>query len=452
MQSPLVYYLTRRYPSAMNRKRRVVAFVPAKSSSERVVNKNTRPFNGEPFFLFTINKLLQCEFIDEVYIDSDSEEIVHQGVRAGARPFLRDKVLATNKTDGNKLFLNEIKAVEADICIQHLCTSPFILKDTIREAVDILRTGRNHDSVVLARKEKQYLWRDQKPAYRIDPIPNSSTLPDTIIEAMGLYVIKRDVALKTGRRIGKRPKLLFGKPIELVDVNTEADMELATMIGAGLLADEEKKLRIIRAVLTSPLLSDIADEMGVDCVLPRLYSGNFPNAKLFGRARTLHIRRANEKDDPSSIYKALQSYKNVVSNDIIVVQNDEPELAYFGDLNMSLSIRSGAVGALIGGVTRDTRNTAAYGFPVFAKGRYCRDIKGRGAVASINQPIVLDNVKIMPSDLVFADSDGVVIIPRKLEGEFLKRAVQNATKESSIISDICSDIEVDSLVDRYGFF
>ena len=76
----------------MNNKPRVVAFVPAKSSSDRVSNKNTRPFNGESFFLLTIHKLVQCDFIDDVYIDSDSPEILEQGVRAGAKPLARDAV------------------------------------------------------------------------------------------------------------------------------------------------------------------------------------------------------------------------------------------------------------------------------------------------------------------------------------------------------------------------
>jgi CMP-N-acetylneuraminic acid synthetase/regulator of RNase E activity RraA len=436
----------------MAKKPRVVAFVPAKSSSDRVENKNMRPFNGEPFFLFTIHKLVSCEFIDDVYIDSDSEDIVAQGVRAGAKPMLRDPSLATNATDGNSLFMNEVMFTDADIYIQHLCTSPFITKNTIRDAVESLTDSEDFDSVVLAKKEKLYPWNDGKPAYRIDPVPNSIDLPETVSEAMGLYVVRKDTALETRRRIGDRPRLIYGEPIELVDVNTEEDMDLARTIGAGLLAEEEKQLRIIGAFLSSPLLSDIADELGLDCVLPPNFKSNFPNARLFGRARTLHIRTATADDDPRSIYKALESYKTVVSNDIIVVQNDEPELAYFGDLNMSLAIRSGAVGALIGGVTRDTRNTSAKGFPVFAKGSYCRDIKGKGAVASINQPITIDGKKIMPSDLIFADGDGVVVIPRKFESEMLNRAVKNYRTENRIISDICSDIAVESLVDRHGFF
>jgi len=135
-----------------------------------------------------------------------------------------------------------------------------------------------------------------------------------------------------------------------------------------------------------------------------------------------------------------------------VVKNERPDLAYFGDLNMSLAIRSGAIGAIIGGVTRDNKSTAAAGFPVFAKGRYCRDIKGKGAVASINRKIDLDDIAIYPSDLIFADEDGIVVIPRTHEAEILKRALKIMSTEKGIVGAICDDADVDKLVERFGFF
>ena len=119
---------------------------------------------------------------------------------------------------------------------------------------------------------------------------------------------------------------------------------------------------------------------------------------------------------------------------------------------MSLAIRSGAIGAIIGGVTRDSRSTANAGFPVYAKGRYCRDIKGKGAVESINKPIDLDGVIINPSDLVFADEDGVVVIPRRNEKVMLSRALTVMGEEKNILSDICKDVEVSTLIERFGFF
>ena len=431
---------------------KTVAFLPVKGTSSRVQNKNMRIFNGEPLFVFTLRKLLKCEFIDEVYLDSENEEILEIGRRVGAKLLPRDPALADNKTDGHQLFYNEVKQVEADIYIQHLCTSPFVKEETIRKAIEILKDDTACDTVVLGKEETYYHWEEGKPAYDIQHIPNSVDLPSELTEAMALYVMRGDVARRTKRRIGDAPRMLVGDPTELIDINLEEDLELATIVGAGILAEEEKRLKLLGRFLSSPILSDICDELSIDGVLAPEYKSNIDGAKMFGRARTLHIREATEEDPDDCIYDALQSYKQVVSNDLIVVKNDLPHLAYFGELNMSLSIRSGAVGAIIAGVTRDTRATAEAGFPVFAKGNFCKDIKGRGAVQSINQPIELDGVSIEPSDLIFADQDGVVVIPRKREVEVLKRAIEVMTAEKNIVADVCKDLDVEGLVSKYGFF
>ena len=431
---------------------KVVAFLPVKGTSSRVHNKNMRIFNGEPLFVFTLRKLLKCAFIDEVYLDSENEDILEIGSRLGARQLPRDPKLADNKTDGHQLFFSEVKQVDADIYIQHLCTSPFVKEETIKSAVEILEENTSCDTVVLGQEEKYYHWEDGKPTYDIQHIPNSADLPSEMTEAMALYAMRGEAARKTKRRIGDAPRMIVGDPIELIDINLEKDLELAKIVGAGILAEEQKRLQVLGRFLSSPILSDICDELGIDGVFPPDYQSNLPGAKMFGRARTLHIREATDSDPEDSIYDALQSYKQVVSNDLIVVKNDLPHLAYFGELNMSLSVRSGAVGAIIAGVTRDTRATAEAGFPVFAKGAYCKDIKGRGAVKSINQPIELDGIKIQPSDLIFADQDGIVVIPRKREIEVLTRAIELMTAEKNIVADVCKDVDVEGLVTKYGFF
>lgn len=385
-------------------------------------------------------------------MDSESEDVLSYGRQLGSRIIQRDKALASNTTDGNVLFYNEIQQVKADIYIQVLCTSPFIRPETIQNAVNYLLEDDTIDSVVLAKEEKRYKWNEGQPLYPIDSIPNSFDLPSEISEAMGLYVIRGRTAEMTKRRIGNAPKLIFGTPLELVDVNTEEDFQLALVIARGMHAEEEKTLKLLAKFLTSPILSDVCDEFGLNAVLSHSYMANIPGSKLLGRARTLHIRRATPSDPHDSIYEALQSYKEVMSNDIIVVKNDEEHLAYFGELNMSLAIRSGAIGAIIGGVTRDTRETRSAGFPVFSKGSYCKDIKGRGAVGSINHTIVLDSVTIRPNDLIFADDDGIVVIPSNKEHDIFTRALSVLQSEKRIIADICSNVAVDKLISKFGFF
>ena len=136
---------------------KVVAFLPAKGTSSRVDNKNIKLLDGKPLFLHSLEKLTECEFIDEVYLDTESDDIIELASEVDCKVLKRDPSLANNKTDGHQLFMNEVHQVEADIYIQILCTSPFIEKETLRQGVHQLIESAEHDSAVLVSEERQYL-------------------------------------------------------------------------------------------------------------------------------------------------------------------------------------------------------------------------------------------------------------------------------------------------------
>lgn len=353
---------------------KIVAFLPAKGTSSRIENKNIKLLDGKPLFLHTLEKLVSFDFINEVYLDSESEEIFDLAQNVDCKFLKRDISLATNKTDGNSLFYNEARQVEADIYIQILGTSPFIKKETIKKGIEILKTQNEYDSVVLVKKEKLYTWNEQTANYNLEHIPNSVDLPDTIIETMGLYITRKNVALKMKKRIGKNPYLLEASTIEAVDVNYPDEFELANFIAAGMREKERQLFKNLAYKLTSSMLSDIMDDLECDNTITSL-SLNLRNKKLLGRAKTLKIRELNENEDFRGIYDALDSYKTIVPNDIIIVENGCSDFAYFGEMNANLAIRSGAIGAIIGGKTRDTKEVADLDFPVFSTGAKCKDVR-----------------------------------------------------------------------------
>lgn len=213
---------------------KVVAFLPAKGTSSRIESKNKKELYGKPLFLHTLEKLVECDFIDEVYLDSEDEEILSYAETVSCNVIRRDPSLANNNTDGNKLFWNEVKQIDADIYVQILGTSPFIKKETIKKTIEVLSQNKEYDSVVVVNKQKQYTWTDGKPNYDTKHIPNSKDLPDTIIETMGLYVIRKDTVMKNHCRIGEHPFLFECSPLEAIDINYPEDFELAELIASGL--------------------------------------------------------------------------------------------------------------------------------------------------------------------------------------------------------------------------
>lgn len=431
---------------------KVVAFVPAKGTSSRIENKNTRLLDGKPLFLHTLEKLKALPFIDEVYLDTESTEMADLARYSGARILMRDPALASNSTDGHALFYNEVRQVEADIYIQALCTAPFIRPTTIKAAVDALQPGAAHDSVVFVRKEKHYLWRDDEPLYGRERIPNSVDLPETVIETMGMYVVAKEAAHRTRRRIGDAPLLLPIDPLEALDVNWPVDLELANLVAAGMREKERKLLGNLRLHLSSPLLSDTLDDLGFPRQIIKGLHPNIHDARAFGRAKTLRLRRLEPGEDFTAVYGALESYRHVVPNDIVVIQNDAPEYAYFGEINASLAVRAGAVAAVVGGHTRDSAAVAGIGFPVFARGTTCQDVRTRAVLDALNVPVVIDDVEVSPGDLLFADGEGVVVVPRRAEEAVLESALQRSIGEKRLLVDIAHGLDVDELTGKHGFF
>ncbi len=426
---------------------KVVAFLPAKGTSQRIASKNLKLLNGKPLFLHTLEKLCDCDFIDEVYLDSESDEVLQYADYLNYIPLKRDPALATNKTDGHQMFYNEVKQVDADIYVQILGTSPFIKKETIKKGIDILTSDGPYDSVVLVKRDKQYLWKDGNPVYDKAHIPNSVDLPDTIIETMGLYVTKREAAHRNKQRFGDKVYMLEAEPIEAVDINYPEEFEFAEYIARGQTYAEVSKLNSIKSHLSSAMISDILSEYGINNSIIGLVT-NFNDRKMFGRANTLKIRHLEKGEDFNGIYKGLETYKSVRYGDIIVVENEASNYAYFGELNANLAVRAGALGTIVGGKTRDIKDVTNLEYSVYSTGYCCSDVKYRATVESHNKPVTLQGVRICPSDLIFADVNGIVVIPHNLEKEVMVKAIKIIEKENDVKLNIIKGFSEREIFDK----
>lgn len=432
---------------------RIVAFVPAKSSSERIQNKNLAILDGEYLFKRKLRQLLACPAIDEVYLDTDSDALAQLAGDLPVRRLHRPAELATNATDGHELFAWECAQVEADVYIQALCTAPFIDAETIGRALQLLQESPHADSLVAVSRAKQYLWNEAGPAYlRNGRIPNSVDLPVHTIEAMSLYMVRRGEAGPPRARFGTAPVLFEISPLESVDVNWPQDLLLGEAIAAGLRAQDNLRLSALRPHLKTAMLADITRELGLDCTLPREIAPRGLYRNLLGRAKTLLLDRADETHHWSGIYDALDTYDFVRPGDVLVVENRVPNRAYFGNLNASLAIRAGASGAIIDGLTRDANEVEALEFPVYSRGHYCRDIKFDGTMKSANTPIRIGGVPIRNGDYIVADHDGVVAIPQDSWAAVVALAWEVIDKERRITDLVAKGAPARQIFSQIGVF
>ncbi|WP_395391276.1 hypothetical protein WBP07_12010 [Novosphingobium sp. BL-8A] len=415
---------------------KIVAFVPAKGHSERIPDKNVAVLDGDYLFKRKLRQALDCSAITEVCLDTESDTLADLAADLPVTRLARPATLASNATDGHEMFAWECsQRPDADIWIQILCTAPFVSAATISRAIDALLADPDADSLVAATRAKQYCWDGGTPAYGTGRIPNSVDLPATVIEAMSLYIVRKPASgIVPTRRFGARPILFELDPIEQIDINRGSDLTIAETIAAGQRTAEVTRFRAMISHLSSTVLADICKDKKIPAILPpnlRPTSGG----KLLGRAKTLEIGGLGANapvDDWKGIYSALDSYRFVRPGDVIMVATDRPDRAYFGDLNANLAIRSGAVGAIVDGTTRDTADVRALGFPVYARVAHCNDIKYEGTVRAMNRPITIGGVRICNDDVVFADEDGVIVIPRARWDEVEAAAWDVMTNEARI--------------------
>lgn len=436
----------------------IVAFIPAKGCSQRVPGKNRAILDGDHLFKRKLRQALGCSAITEVCLDTEDPSLAALADDLPISWLERPETLASNATDGHEMFAWECQQrPDADLWVQLLCTAPFITADTITRAIDALLANPDADSLVGVSRAKQYCWQGNAPDY-LDAsgrIPNSINLPDTVAEAMSLYIVRgtKGRALPTAR-YGTNPILFELDPIEQVDINTHSDLHVAECIAAGQRAAEANRFRAISGHFSSTVLADICKEMGIEAVLPasiRPTSGG----SLMGRAKTLQLAKIGadaEGDAWKGIYGALGSYEFVRQGDVIMVANEVPGRAYFGDLNAGLAIRAGAVGAVIDGVTRDTSDVRRLGLPVYAHSSHCNDIKFEGTLQHMNKPIQIGNVTICNDDVVFADEDGVVVIPQGCWAEVEERSWEVLANEAQIRISAARGLEISEILNNFGSF
>ena len=101
----------------------------------------------------------------------------------------------------------------------------------------------------------------------------------------------------------------------------------------------------------------------------------------------------------------------------VIATGTDEILSMFGDVIARACLRDGIVGAVCDSGCRDIRSMKEMGFPVFAKGAVPYGPGKLIRPVAANVPVICAGVEVHPGDLVAADSDGIVVIPKKLINE-----------------------------------
>jgi len=131
----------------------ILAIIPARGGSKGLPGKNIIKINGKPLIGWTIEQAKACEFIDEIFLSTDSEEIAKVAEQFGITvPSLRPIELASDTASSIDVIIYTIdllkKSKEFDIVILLEATSPLRDIEDISCALKILIETEGAESIV----------------------------------------------------------------------------------------------------------------------------------------------------------------------------------------------------------------------------------------------------------------------------------------------------------------
>lgn len=156
------------------------------------------------------------------------------------------------------------------------------------------------------------------------------------------------------------------------------------------------------------------------------------STKFAGYAVTVKLVK-EENHDPNALNGMLTAIDNGAKDSVYVMSvEDGDNIAGMGGLmGTAMSVREFA-GAVIDGGVRDVAYLRKIRFPVYATGIVPSTSVGHYRFAGSNIPVTCDGVPVSPGDIISADQDGVVVVPRKSAAEVLVRAQQLDFEEHSM--------------------
>lgn len=217
--------------------------------------------------------------------------------------------------------------------------------------------------------------------------------------------------------------------------------------------NDKARFAWIRRHLYVAVVCDVLDSLGLRdrAMSHRLRPLDPDNAVIVGRARTFRWMDTDYIDTKDPYGGEIAGVDSLQPGDVPVHSTDSALTnAPWGELMSTIAQRNGATGCICDSNIRDCRRIIALKFPIFYAGIRPLDSMGRGKVIAYDVPVRCGGVLVHPGELVFADFDGVVVVPRDVEDEVLRQAYDKVHKENASRRDLMRGDSLRKVYNRYG--
>ena len=213
----------------------VIALVPMRHHSQRVPGKNYRELAGKPLYQHIIETLLAVPEVNEIVVDTDSDPVIN-GLRENfpqVKIVNRPEHLRADDVPMNEILIYDTGEYPVDFYLQTHSTNPLLRAETISRAIQAFHANYPKlDSLFSVTRWQTRLYFQDGRAINHDPreLIQTQDLPPVYEENSCMYIFTRENLLAKRHRISDHP-LMFEIPrLEAVDIDEEADFQIADLL------------------------------------------------------------------------------------------------------------------------------------------------------------------------------------------------------------------------------
>lgn len=261
---------------------KILAVIPARAGSKGIPNKNIRIIGGHPLIYYSIQNAINSEYISDIVVSTDSEEVKIIATQMGVKAKWRDASLCGDDVTLDAVIADAISTEQAwDYVVTMQPTSPTLCSETLDKAINY--TIMNElDTVISAINSPHLSWRekDGKKIPNYAERLNRQYLPPCYMET-GAFVISKASIVTSKTRIGEKVDVFEVPEDEAQDVDNFEDLRSVSAIL------ERQKVAIYvngnnkRGIGHIYRALEIADEFYVKPDI--YYDSNQTNPNVFGK-------------------------------------------------------------------------------------------------------------------------------------------------------------------------
>ena len=203
-----------------------------------------------------------------------------------------------------------------------------------------------------------------------------------------------------------------------------------------------------------PAVADALYELGLpEQVLPTYLRPLFPEQRLVGHAFTVEGRGLAPIGWEAGLVRIrsyLEVFERLEPDSLLVSVNPNSHVGHFGELTANSAQAHGCVGCVLDGNLRDIQGIRDIGFQVYYRDLSPLNAIGRWEMIQCQQPVLIGGIAVNPADIVFAEFDGVLVIPHAHAETVLLKAEEIIGAEGRVREEMRQGTSPLESLDRHG--